>query len=699
MSESPKHVPRSCLATLIALILGVTTTPVAADSQGPYIGLDDDEVLEVVERLRGFALDYEADDRTGVVYLDHSARVEVSGSEYGISRSGVLHALRDFDEDEATRTVAVQPGEEVVHARGWVVEGNDQVRWLSSSDVRIDISSVDGRGEVVLAFPSPHEGQTYGWSVVVRAEEPMGARLFPIDADVPVAYGTFTLQTNGRIGYTVQAFNVRRDDFAIQTGEPRNGNDSRIQCVYRDLRPDRVDPLGLPWRQRRAHLLLNFKGYFSDNLGMWITIRSWNRIALLLEEELAEAVEASGAVEDRAEQLVEGLESDRARCDALYRFVRDEIATLDLGESFEFRSSEEVLEARTGDGIDKAALLVALMRSVGVDARLGFARHRYAGGLFHEDPGFWQFTDGVVVVGDPRVSATFYVPGVEGCPARMVPPHLRGVDVVLFGEDLEKRSEELYRRAYAEDGGVERRLVQNWLRRIRAADWTQIVSIGGDPRAVVGVLRETRIVDPEIATATVSLTSEGITTPGAWARGGIPPEELARRYSEQRGRDPETVREASVEISTDDAVVACRWVEDTALPPRTGNAWILNADVVFGTPFLDSWKGGDRGAVYIPMSWERVRRTVVPLPPGWGLAEEPPSVDIINPLFHYRAETSVEDGRLVVERSFRFRAGERGERSLPVLDRDAEQVLDHETRDLVLVPEAADDTAAASGDR
>jgi hypothetical protein len=95
------------------------------------------------------------------------------------------------------------------------------------------------------------------------------------------------------------------------------------------------------------------------------------------------------------------------------------------------------------------------------------------------------------------------------------------------------------------------------------------------------------------------------------------------------------------------------------------------------------------------MSSETVRRTEIPLPPGWHLADRPAPIDVINPLFHYQCEIEVEDGRLVVERSFRYRAGERGRRSLPVLDTDAQRILENETRDLVLVPAAADASTAA----
>ena len=633
------------------------------------------------------------------MYLDRSTRVEATGREHGVFRSGILHVLRDFDEQEANRTVAVQPGEEVIHARGWIVEAGDTVRWLRPADVRVDTSREDGRGEVVMAFPGLREGQTFGWAVVVRSKEPLVVRLFPIDADVPVAFGTFTLQTDGKIGYTIQGLNVPRDDFAIETGEPKNGNDSWIQCVYRDLPPDRVEPLAQPWRQRRAHLLVNYKGSFREKLGMWTTVRSWNEIALSLEDALAEAVAPEDEVRRQAERLVEGLRGDVARSDALFRFVRDDIATLKISESVEFQSSEEILESRAGDSIDKAALLVALMRAVDIDARLGFARNRYEGKLFHADPGLWQFTDGVVLVGDPTDSSiTFYVPGVDGCPARMVPPQLRGVEVVHFGEDLEERRQELFRRADAEYGGVERRLFKDYLKRVRAADWTRIIEIGGDPRALVGSERETRVLDPETGVAAVSLTAEGITKPGTWARQGSTAGEVARRYSDRRGRDPEAVREATLAITDDDAVVACRWVEDVRLPKRAGNAWILTSDLVFGTPFLDFWKGGDRGPVYVPMSSNRVRRTEIAIPSGWRLAQTPAPVDIVNPLFHYRCEIGVEAGHVVVERSFRFRAGERGSRSLPVLDTDARRVLDNEMRDLVLVPET-EDTSTASGGR
>ena len=676
----PRFLHGPTLALVCCSCLLAAAVPV--DATFSVTARDDDEILELVTELRGLV---PPDPGSALVYLDRSTFLQAESNRYLLGQNHVMYATGAVHEDVATRTVDLWAGERVRSAGGWVVSADGSLRRLDDDDVRTDASE-NGNGEVVFAFPTLREGDTFALSITFESERPLlPGRLFLIDAEAPVLKGRFILQTDGEIGYSVQAFNVRRDDFTVKTGNEKHGNASRVLCSFGDLAADRDDPLGPPWRQRRAHILVNYKGTYLDDYDMWLTTRSWNRIGLGLQEVLADAVEPDKPVRKRAEAIVDGIDGPVARADALFRFVRDEIATLGLGESLAFRRAKDVLEARAGDTFDKAGLLVAMLRAVDVPANLGFARDRYDGPLSHRDPGFWQFTDGVVAVSNGYGDG-WYTPGVDGCPPRVLPPHLRGVEVVFFGEDLEERSNELYRRSLAQFGGTERRMFVDYLERIRAADWTTVVETAGDPLEVVGSLRERRVLDFERRVEDVTVIARGIIDQGTWARQGTSGDEIARRHASWRGLDDTDIRDATVSIDDDEEMVECRWTGTVEAPVLAPDVWVLPAALVTGRPLFEFWKGGDRGPVYVRNAYEWALRTEIRLPAGWTVAEPVAPVDVMNPLFHYVRTVEVEADLLVVERSLRFRAGKLGEASLPMLDGDVQKIMAVETQNLVVAP-------------
>jgi len=79
------------------------------------------------------------------------------------------------------------------------------------------------------------------------------------------------------------------------------------------------------------------------------------------------------SVRDKAQELTEGLETDREKAVALYYFVRDKIkhnAYAPLHDRNCYRASA-ILEAANGFCQQKAVLLVALARAAGIPARIG----------------------------------------------------------------------------------------------------------------------------------------------------------------------------------------------------------------------------------------------------------------------------------------------------------------------------------------
>lgn len=694
---NPRASQRCSIFLFLLVSVVVLAANVAAAPPLPFGDRSDGEVGELLDKLSSLAQAYREGGTHGGVLLESSTFVDAQSASYAIVHNRALHALEGGDEHMATQSISLGSNEQLVRAGGWIVRADGSLVRLGDRDVRIDRVSKDGPAEVVFAFPQMQVGDTAGWSVVAKSDVPFYVRWFMLDAEFPVASGRFTLKLDGTVGYSVQAFNVRKGSFEASTVERKNGNPSRIVCTYGGLEPDREDVMGLPWRQRRACVLVNYKGYYIEDVGMWYAIRSWNEIAYTYGQTLKKITSPEKALKRQAESIVAGSTDAAARADALHRFVRDEIVTLDTSESSFFTPAKKILEARAGDGYDKAVLLVALLRSIGIGADLGFARDRYSGGLLHNDPGFWQFTDAVVRSRDSgHGEPDWYVPGTEGCPPRTLPPHLRGVEIVFFQEDTEKEADAIFRRLLGKHGDNPVPLFRDYLERLRAQSWSEIVRSSGNSAEIAGIVDEVRVVDVEARTETVTLTAQGIVPEGNWARTGTPAEDCAKRYCENRGLRIGSVHDSHVAVTDDGQVATFGWTADFEAPLLAPDTWVLPAELVFGDPLFAFWKGADRGPIFVPVANRRVLRTEIVLPAGWELATAMTPVSIVNPLLVYECKAQVRDGRLVVERTVDFKAGALGVESLTMLDRDFRQILDMEMSALVVRAGAGPDAAADS---
>jgi transglutaminase-like putative cysteine protease len=83
----------------------------------------------------------------------------------------------------------------------------------------------------------------------------------------------------------------------------------------------------------------------------------------------------SALIKKKAQALTKGLKTDREKALALFYFVRDAIKynPYDSADRYEYSIASATLKRGYGLCFQKAAVLVAMCRSVGIPARFGFA--------------------------------------------------------------------------------------------------------------------------------------------------------------------------------------------------------------------------------------------------------------------------------------------------------------------------------------
>lgn len=138
---------------------------------------------------------------------------------------------------------------------------------------------------------------------------------------------------------------------------------------------------------------------YASNLERWADVDRWYAGLFHPQSVADEAVRA------RAEALVEGLTTRRARIAAIYRDVerRVEYLGIEFGiGAYQPRPANATLARGKGDCKDMTALMVAMLAAVGIEAMPALVRPRDQGGFIpgHASPG--QFSHVLLYVPDPK---------------------------------------------------------------------------------------------------------------------------------------------------------------------------------------------------------------------------------------------------------------------------------------------------------
>ncbi|MEW6411288.1 MAG: DUF3857 domain-containing protein [Candidatus Zixiibacteriota bacterium] len=138
----------------------------------------------------------------------------------------------------------------------------------------------------------------------------------------------------------------------------------------------------------------------------------------------------------------EGLEDDKAKIAAAYRWVQDSILNLtylDLldekgkeQEPREIKSVDDVLKYRYGSRLDIDCLFCDILREMNIKAKIVYLKDRM-NDLFVAEAKYWQMNRSLVSVENADGTLGFYSPGHPCTPVDIVPWFCEGVDALICG--------------------------------------------------------------------------------------------------------------------------------------------------------------------------------------------------------------------------------------------------------------------------
>lgn len=266
------------------------------------------------------------------------------------------------------------------------------------SDARFERkeSKRHGRRVTTVTFPSVAVGAILDYQYELRMESIYFLEPWYFSEELPVVYSEMVF----KIPREIQTQGWNRDPFKVglknETKKSSRGTELRVWGENLPSVPD--DPFGLPFADLATQMMIVPAAYQDRNVYEKL-MDSWPSVCEMLEGYYSKARRKDGGVAKKAKEVANA-GGARQKAEALYRFVRDEIETVNQPGVFlaEGSSVEKTLSQKSGDPAEKALLLQSMLNAVKLDAKVVWAADRMRGQIDPQVPNPLWFDTVLVAV-------------------------------------------------------------------------------------------------------------------------------------------------------------------------------------------------------------------------------------------------------------------------------------------------------------
>jgi tetratricopeptide (TPR) repeat protein len=333
------------------------------------------------------AVDVRSEDAGyGAVFLTRVSGYEFNGSD--VLRQSIYRKIQILDDNGVTQFSTLEfdfdPSFEQLYVNGLIVrnadgailaEGDLNTYYITNSETGYEAST---ERTVNIPVPSLAPG------VIVEAI---------VTKHISVEDGTFPLETV----YLSADRPIEYSAIFI------NGNHEQLKYQLNDLPPPHTDGRALVFDIQRpvAFRWEPLQPYY-DQILPWVQLgtvsESWASAGVEYLEKIEDKLDAS-SVSERAQRLVDGVDSPARKIEILSAWVQDEIhyEAIEFGRrAYIPKTARETMRDRYGDCKDHAVLLYSLLEAAGIDASLALVNlsQQVLPGLPNTD----QFDHMIVVV-------------------------------------------------------------------------------------------------------------------------------------------------------------------------------------------------------------------------------------------------------------------------------------------------------------
>ncbi|HEV8580167.1 MAG TPA: DUF3857 and transglutaminase domain-containing protein [Thermoanaerobaculia bacterium] len=290
-----------------------------------------------------------------------------------------------------------------------------------------------------LAFPAITVGAILDYQYELAFDSPFLLEPWYFPEEVPVLHSEIVFKTPK--GWEMQVWKRALLGVKIQEERQTTARGGVLRAWADDLLPVPDDPYGPPYSDLASQILLLPRARTVGKTRVPL-LDTWDHVSQIFDLIYSAVRRGDGGVAQQAQQIA-GSGSPAEKTESLYRFVRDEIETApaEAPDVAADSTLQTILSKRRGNPAEKALLLQALFKTVGIDSRLVWAGDRNRSTIDPQLPNPSWFDrvlvlilrDGKAVYLDPSDRALGFgqlQAGYEGTPA-LIPKPGQAVGIVL----------------------------------------------------------------------------------------------------------------------------------------------------------------------------------------------------------------------------------------------------------------------------
>jgi hypothetical protein len=192
-----------------------------------------------------------------------------------------------------------------------------------------------------------------------------------------------------------------------------------------NLRPIVREPFALPVRDQATMVLFTPSELVFSNQ-IYPIITRWDDVAKEVSEEMAKMNQNDKQAKSKAKEIAEKLPDGRARAEAIYKYLQQNVTSSNLAGVYLGRSADEIVSSKRGDPDQINALLVTMLKEVKVDADLVLVAAQNWQTLARPFPNRSQFSRAISRV-NLKEASVFADPADAAAPFGDLPWYERGV--------------------------------------------------------------------------------------------------------------------------------------------------------------------------------------------------------------------------------------------------------------------------------
>jgi Domain of Unknown Function with PDB structure (DUF3857)/Transglutaminase-like superfamily len=309
------------------------------------------------------------DEKTDAVLLYSETNVTVlSANRISTRFRAAYKILRPEGRERGTVAVYLNPSRKIKDLHGWCIPAQGRDYEVKDKDA-IDIAAPIEGGELVsdvryrvLDIPAPDPGNIVGYEFELEEQPFFLQDIWYFQGTDPVRESRYSLRLPPGWEYKASWLSATEVKPAEGTGTP-------VQWVVSGVTGIRYEPEMPPWRGVARQMIVSF--FPAEGTSRKSEMANWQSMGSWYQDLISGQMDASQPIKQEVSALTAGKATQLQKMQAIAGFVQRDIryVAIELGiGGLQPHAASDVFTHRYGDCKDKATLMRAMLREIGVDS-------------------------------------------------------------------------------------------------------------------------------------------------------------------------------------------------------------------------------------------------------------------------------------------------------------------------------------------